>query len=180
MGGVRSSWMRSCGRRCSLRALGVRDRIGLVDLARAGFAPREAVVPVAVGRDVSIDVLPAGLTAVAPGGAATPGTAREEDDPRAVLARLARAYDVTVTSIPPAPPPGSDAADTARTPQMVAESLAREVLAREVIVCARAGHTPLASLTREIARLNAAGARVRGLVVWDDALPAVRGAKVRA
>ncbi|HEY0777863.1 MAG TPA: hypothetical protein VGD56_07830, partial [Gemmatirosa sp.] len=94
-----------------------------------------------------------------------------ENDPRAVLARLARAYDVTVTSVPPAPAPG---AEPPATPQAAAEALAREVLAREVIVCARAGHTPLASLTREIARLNAAGARVRGLVVWDDALPALR------
>ncbi len=157
-------------------ALGVRDRIGLVDLARAGFAPREAVVPVAVGRDVSVDVLPAGLTAIASGGRPpAPAAVPEEDDPRAVLARLARAYDVTVTSIPPAPAPGGQSAAAVATPQAAAESLAREVLAREVIVCARAGHTPLASLTREIARLNAAGARVRGLVVWDDALPAVRG-----
>ncbi len=159
-------------------ALGVRDRIGLVDLVRAGFAPREAVVPVAVGRDVSVDVLPAGLTAIAPAGQRAREGAREEDDPRAVLARLARGYDVTVTTIPPAPAAGAKAAaqggEEAGAPRTVAEGLAREVLSREVIVCARAGHTPLAALTREIARLNAAGEHVRGLVLWDDALPAVR------
>ncbi len=166
-------------------ALGVRDRIGLVDLARAGFAPREAVVPVAVGRDVTVDVLPAGLTGLASAGAATmPGVGaaveREDDDPRAVLARLARAYDVTVTSVPPASAPSAAPADgAAATPREVAESLAREVLAREVIVCARAGHTPLAALTREIARLNASGAHVRGLVLWDDAPPALRPPAVR-
>jgi hypothetical protein len=47
------------------------------------------------------------------------------------------------------------------------------VLAGDVIVCARAGHTPLAGLTREIARLNALGAQVRGLVIWDDDPPAL-------
>lgn len=161
-------------------ALGVRDRIGLADLVRAGFAPREAVVPVTVGRDVSVDVLPAGLTAIAPVGRRTDSDSavldvREEDDPRAVLARLARTYDVTVTTIPPAPAPaGTGRGVAAGTPQTVAEGLAREVLSREVIVCARAGHTPLSALTREIARLNAAGAHVRGLVVWDDALPTLR------
>lgn len=159
-------------------SLGVRDRIGLVDLVRAGFAPREAVVPVAVGRDVSVDVLPAGLTAIAPAGGRAQAATPEEDDPRAVLARLARGYDVTVTTIPPAPGPAgkapADGGEVEVAP--VAEALAREVLSREVIVCARAGHTPLAALTREIARLNAAGAHVRGLVVWDDALPpAVKG-----
>ena len=160
-------------------ALGVRDRIGLMDLVRAGFAPREAVVPVAVGRDVSVDVLPAGLTAIAPARRRESPATREEDDPRAVLARLARGYDVTVTTIPPSPAPAgkaaSDGGEAEGALQPLAEALAREVLSREVIVCARAGHTPLAALTREIARLNAAGAHVRGLVVWDDALPAVKG-----
>ncbi|GJG86113.1 hypothetical protein tb265_12940 [Gemmatimonadetes bacterium T265] len=150
--------------------VGVRDRIGLVDLVRAGFAPREAVIPVAVGRDVSVDVLPAGLTAIA--GREAPEGVREGDDPRAVLARLARGYDVTVTTIPPVAAGKAGAGDGGA--RAVAEGLAREVLSREVIVCARAGHTPLAALTKEIARLNAAGAHVRGLVVWDDALPALR------
>ena len=156
-------------------ALGVRDRIGLVDLVRAGFAPREAVVPVVVGRDVTVDVLPAGLTSIASGGRERLTAARDDDDPRAILARLARAYDVTVTSLPPAPAPAAKETAGGRSGAADAESLAREVLGREVIVCARAGHTPLAALTREIARLKASGAQVRGLVLWDDALPAVRG-----
>ena len=157
-------------------ALGVRDRIGLVDLVRAGFAPREAVVPVVVGRDVTVDVLPAGLTSIASGGRGLPTVARAEDDPRAVLARLARGYDVTVTSLPPSPAPAAASKDAVDgSGATTAEALAREVLGREVIVCARAGHTPLAALTREIARLKASGAQVRGLVLWDDALPAVRG-----
>ena len=56
------------------------------------------------------------------------------------------------------------------------EQLARGLrIAPDVIVCARAGHTPLAGLAREVERLHQAGARVRGLVLWDDQRPDIGG-----
>jgi Mrp family chromosome partitioning ATPase len=156
-------------------ALGVRDRLGLADAFGAGLPVQELVVPVTVGRGASVDVLPAGLPARGRGGQrpAAAAPAGGGDDKRAELGRVARRYDMTVAHVPPVPPGvAAPSPDDAITP----EGVAREVLAREVIVCARAGHTPLAGLTREIARLNALGARVRGLVVWEDALPpAARG-----
>jgi Mrp family chromosome partitioning ATPase len=150
-------------------ALGVRDRLGLADAVSAALPLDELVVPVPVGRGAALHVVPAG------GGSATrrrppaPRPRASDEDPRAELARLARGFDLTVTSFPPVPnaPPAAGAAGAPATP----ESVAREVLAREVIVCARAGYTPLAGLTREIARLNALGAHVRGLVIWDDEPP---------
>jgi Mrp family chromosome partitioning ATPase len=159
-------------------ALGVRDRLGLADALGGGFPMDELVIPVRVGRGVTVDVIPAGggRQRSAGGQRRGPGTVaaraavtggegagRPHAEPRVELARVARGYDMTVASLPPVPPGGAGEVDP--------DAVARDVLAREVIVCARAGHTPLAGLTREIARLNALGARVRGLVVWDDELP---------
>jgi Mrp family chromosome partitioning ATPase len=163
-------------------ALGLRGRPGLADAVRgAPVAPLVATVP--VGRGAALHALPAGRPpAAAPAGrpagagAAVPVAA----DPRADLARVARSYDLTVTSLPPVPAgtaaalPAADGGPPRPAASPPApETVAREVLAREVIVCARAGHTPLAGLTREIARLNGLGAQVRGLVIWDDDPPAL-------
>jgi hypothetical protein len=132
---------------------------------QGGLPLEELVTRVPVGRGAALYVLPAGG-----GGAAgrRPVAARHESpgpEPRAELARAAREYDMTVTSLPPVAAGAGDRGEP--------EAVARDVLAREVIVCARAGHTPLAGLTREIARLNALGAHVRGLVIWDDDPPAL-------
>jgi hypothetical protein len=154
-------------------ALGLRDRLGLADAVQAGLPLEELITSVPVGRGAALHVLAAG-TASGSGrrAGALPATGPDED-PRAALARVARAFDITVTSLPPVPATLTPAAgaQTAAAP----EAVAREVLAREVIVCARAGHTPLAGLTREIARLNGLGAHVRGLVIWDDDPPAYMG-----
>jgi Mrp family chromosome partitioning ATPase len=148
-------------------ALGVRDRLGLADAVHAGLPVEELVTRVPVGRGAALHVLPAGGNAGAGRGRApvrAEGAAGADEDPRAELARTARAYDMTVTSLPPV---AAGAADRMAGP----EAVARDVLAGDVIVCARAGHTPLAGLTREIARLNALGAHVHGLVIWDDDPP---------
>jgi hypothetical protein len=150
-------------------ALGVRDRLGLADVATVGLPVDELVVPVPVGRGAALHVVPAGGASAAgrrPAATLPPPAAGE--DPRAQLARVARGYDLTVTTLPPVP-----AAEGAASGATAAEGVARAVLAGDVIVCARAGHTPLAGLTREIARLNALGAQVRGLVIWDDDPPAL-------
>jgi Mrp family chromosome partitioning ATPase len=152
-------------------ALGLRDRLGLADAVQGGLPLEELVTAVPVGRGAALQVLPAGSTRATARQAAAPGGEARDEDVRASLARFARAYDITVTSLPPVPTPSATPEGAAAAP----EAVAREVLAREVIVCARAGHTPLAGLTREIARLNALGAHVRGLVIWDDDPPAFLG-----
>jgi Mrp family chromosome partitioning ATPase len=151
-------------------ALGVRDRLGLADVATVGLPVDELVVPIPVGRGAALHVVPAGgASAAGRRPAALPPPAAGED-PRAQLARVARGYDLTVTTLPPVPAAEDAGVGAGAT---AAEAVARAVLAGDVIVCARAGHTPLAGLTREIARLNALGAQVRGLVIWDDDPPAL-------
>ncbi|MDF1505565.1 hypothetical protein PYV61_21615, partial [Roseisolibacter sp. H3M3-2] len=153
-------------------AMGLGLRPGLSDVLRAGLPVGEAVAAVPVGRALTVDVLPAGVAPTPPIVVAPeslpPGARRADDDPavlgtaldplREDLARLTRRYDLTVVAVPPT--------EEARGAGSV-------LVAPDVIVCARAGHTPLPALAREIARLRALGARVRGLVVWEGEPPAV-------
>ena len=96
----------------------------------------------------------AGIAPPPAGGTAATGSAL--DTLRLDLGRLARRYDFAVLGVPP-----GDAEADARGLR----------IAPDVIVCARAGHTPLAGLAREVWRLREAGARVRGIVLWDDERP---------
>ncbi|MGZ8458746.1 MAG: ATP-dependent DNA ligase, partial [Gemmatirosa sp.] len=161
------------GRAAASVAFGVGMRQGLADVLRAGTPVAEAIVPVAVGRAHTIDLLPAGLAPTPPlvrdaARDLPPGAQRHDDDPvvlgsafeplRDDLARLARRYDLTVVSIAPT--------EVDRGAQSV-------LVAPDVIVCARAGHTPLTGLAREITRLRALGARVRGLVLWEGEPPVI-------
>jgi Mrp family chromosome partitioning ATPase len=159
------------GRAAASVAFGAGLRQGLADVLRAGLPVAEAIVAVAVGRALHVDLIPAGLAPTPPlvRGAAPPsGTRRSDDDPavfgsaleplREELARLTRRYDLTVVSMPPT--------EVDRGAQSV-------LVAPDVIVCARAGYTPLTGLAREITRLRAMGARVRGLVVWEGDPPVI-------
>lgn len=158
------------GRAAASVAFGVGMRPGLSDALRAGLPVTEAIVPVAVGRALTVDLVPAGLAPTPPvvRAPAPPGAQRHDDDPVAIgtaleplrddLARLARRYDLTVVSIPPTE----------------VERGAHSVLVGpDVIVCARTGHTPITGLAREITRLRALGARVRGLVLWEGEPPVI-------
>jgi Mrp family chromosome partitioning ATPase len=161
------------GRAAASVAMGVGMRPGLADVLRAGLPVAESIVPVPVGRAHTVDVLPAGLAPTPPlvrdaARELPPGAQRHDDDPvvlgsafeplRDDLARLARRYDFTVVSIAPT--------EVDRGAQSV-------LVAPDVIVCARAGHTPLTGLAREITRLRALGARVRGLVLWEGEPPVI-------
>jgi Mrp family chromosome partitioning ATPase len=159
------------GRAAASVAFGVGLRQGLADVLRAGLPVAEAIVAVAVGRALHVDLVPAGLAPTPPlvrGAAPASGTRRADDDPvvfgsaleplREELARLTRRYDLTVVSMPPT--------EVDRGAQSV-------LVAPDVIVCARAGYTPLTGLAREITRLRAMGARVRGLVVWEGEPPVI-------
>jgi tyrosine-protein kinase Etk/Wzc len=135
-------------RAATTRALGVGARMGLTDVARTRLPLAEAIVPVVMGRDAVADVIPAGT------GTAIPAAADASAALRAELRELVGRYDFVVVSIAP----------TERGPD---GALRGALLGPDAIVCAHAGHTPLPALSREIARLRARGATVRGLVVWE-------------
>jgi Mrp family chromosome partitioning ATPase len=151
------------GRGLLSTALGVRSRTGLSDIARSNLPLAEAIVPVTVGRGLTIDVVPAGVAPPPPTVATATASAAVPvvggfDTLRLDLGRLTRRYDFAVLGMPP-----SEAEADARGFR----------IAPDVIVCARAGHTPLAGLALEVERLQQAGARVRGLVLWDDERPSL-------
>jgi predicted RNase H-like nuclease len=131
-----------------LFGVGLRD--GLGDVARDGLRITETIVSVQVGRDTAVDVVPAGP------GAAVALDARSLDGLRLEIARLSRRYDFTVLT------------EAVERAERGGESL---LVSPDVIVCARAGHTLLSGVAREIVRLRHAGARVRGIVVWNADVP---------
>ena len=131
---------------------GVGLRAGLADVVRHGMRITESIVPVVVGRDTTVDVVPAGP------GAAVALDQRSLDALRLEIARLSRRYDFTVLTEP------VDRAERG------GQSLH---VAADVIVCARAGHTLLSGVAREVVRLRNAGAVVRGIVVWNAEVPTV-------
>lgn len=107
----------------------------------------EALVGVTVGRGRTIDVLPAGGRR-APLGPAESQVLVDE------IRRAARRHDATV----------------------VVTSLAgvkRFRAGDDVVVCATQTKTRLATLARTVSSLIDEGARVRGVVLWEGALPAV-------
>jgi Mrp family chromosome partitioning ATPase len=139
-------------RAAASRALGVAARPGLGDVARGRVPLADTLVPLVLGRDAVADVVPAGAAgpAGAPPSSAAAATLRDE------LAELAARYDFVVVAV----------ASTDRGPDM---ALRGALLGPDAIVCVHAGHTSLPALSREIARLRARGATVRGLVVWEGA-----------
>lgn len=134
------------------RVLRVRSVPGLsgVISGRAGWP--EAIVPATVGRDRTLDVIPAGARG-------DPIDERGAAVVREGLARLARRYDLTVVVAPP------DAARRLAEPDGDAPP--------DVIVCARIGHTTLTTLSRNIALVHEAGARLRGVVLWEREAPRI-------
>jgi Mrp family chromosome partitioning ATPase len=138
------------GQAAASTLFGVGRRAGLVDVVRDGLRITESIVTVVVGRDTTVDVVPAGPS-LAPA-----LDARTLDALRLEIARLSRRYDFTVLT---------ESVDRA---ERGGQSL---LVSPDVIVCARAGHTLLSGVAREIVRLRNAGALVRGIVVWNADVP---------
>jgi hypothetical protein len=107
----------------------------------------EALVPVDVGRSRSIDVLPAGERQRPLGPA-------ESQALIALVLRAARRHDATVVV------------------STSGDALRRRV-GDDVVLCATAGSTRLATLARAVATLADVGARVRGIVLWEGPTPQV-------
>lgn len=113
----------------------------------------ESIHATTVGRDRALDVIPSGVWPLGRAVSAQ-GTERVRRD----LRRLTGRYDFAVL-----------VADEAH-----AERGATSMLpGPDVIIVARAGHTPLAWLTAAVDGLGRTGERVRGIVLWDSEPPRV-------
>ncbi len=108
----------------------------------------EALVQVSVGRSRTIDVLPAGDRG-------RPLGPTESQMLIADVLRAARRHDATVVV--------SSSGDALR-----------RRAGDDVVLCATAGVTRLATLARAVATLVDVGARVRGIVLWEGKPPSVR------
>lgn len=109
-----------------------------------------AIVTATVGRDRTLDVIPAGMQG-------DPLDDQGSDVVREGIARLSRRYDLTAVVGPP------DQARRLAEPDGDAPP--------DVIVCARVNATTLADLGRNVALVHEGGARLRGVVLWDAEAP---------
>ena len=113
----------------------------------------EAIQTTVVGRDRTLDVITSGIWPIGRG-VSVQGAERVRLD----LTRLTGRYDFTVL-----------VADESH-----AERGATSMLpGPDVIIVARAGHTPIAWVTAAVRALGHAGERVRGIVIWDSEPPRV-------
>jgi Mrp family chromosome partitioning ATPase len=131
------------------KMMGVPATPGVADVLAQRVSWAGAVTSVLVSRGRSIDVLPSGmLTGTLQ--AVTEQFSTEVD-------HLSRRYETVVVS--------------ASTPEQGTITVAAGAVG-EVVICLRRGRTTHASLRAILAALEASGARVRGIVLWDRADPA--------
>jgi Mrp family chromosome partitioning ATPase len=131
------------------KMVGIPATPGVADVLAQRVAWAGAVTSVLVSRGRSIDVLPSGmLTGTLQ--AVTEQFSTEVD-------HLTRRYETVVVS--------------ASTPEQGTITVAAGAVG-EVVICLRRGRSTHASLRAVLAALEASGARVRGIVLWDRADPA--------
>jgi Mrp family chromosome partitioning ATPase len=126
----------------------VRPAPGMAEIALGELPWAEAPIAQVVGRDRSVDVIPAGARPVS---SAVIAAAFARD-----LPRLTRRYDTIVVT-------------SGLEPLLAAPVLP----VSRVICCLRAGVTTVAELTTDIAALREMGAQLLGLVLWDRDEPQV-------
>jgi tyrosine-protein kinase Etk/Wzc len=130
---------------------------GVSDVLAGAVSWPEAIVPVVVGRDRSLDVIPAGGDPSAVWPVAHHGSALSPDALRDELSRLARRYDLLVIA----------------APRGLAQVGPDSVLPGPgVVLTARIAFTTLATLAAAAEALRASGMELRGTVLWNaDAAP---------
>jgi Mrp family chromosome partitioning ATPase len=129
---------------------------GVSDVLAGTVSWPEAIVPVAVGRERSLDVIPAGSDPRA-AWPAQHGSALSAESLRAELSRLARRYDLLVIAAP------------AGLAQVGPDSV---LPGPDVVLTARLAYTTLARLAAAATALRASGMELRGVVLWDaDSAP---------
>jgi Mrp family chromosome partitioning ATPase len=131
--------------------LRVRAEPGLGDVLAGRVDWTEAVVPATIGRERALDVIPSGTCGEPDGGF-------DAEPTRHALARIARRYDLVVLVADPAHVRRGDGSI---------------LPAPDLIYCARIGHTTIDGLRDGAEALRGAGARIRGLVLWDADVPLI-------
>jgi Mrp family chromosome partitioning ATPase len=129
---------------------------GVSDVLAGTVSWPEAIVPVVVGRDRSLDVIPAGSDPRA-AWPAQHGSALSAESLRAELSRLARRYDLLVIAAP------------AGLAQVGPDSV---LPGPDVVLTARIAYTTLANLAAAATALRTSGMQLRGTVLWNaDSAP---------
>ena len=131
--------------------LRIRAEPGLGDILAGRVDWTEAVVPATIGRERALDVIPSG-TCGEPSGDVDPAPTRH------TLARMARRYDLVVLIA---------------GPTHVRRGDGSILPSPDLIYCARIGHTTISALRAGAEALRGAGARIRGLVLWDADVPLI-------
>ena len=138
--------------------LGVRPEPGFGDILAGRVDWTEAVIQATIGRERALDVIPSGLCGDPPDGFDPTPT-------RHSLARIARRYDLVVMVM--------GARDVRRGDDGV-------LPAPDIIYCARVGETSIATLRASTDALRGAGARIRGLVLWNADVPLLQSRELLA
>lgn len=137
------------------RALEVPNEPGLRDVLSGAAGWTDAIQYVPVGRDQVLAVMPSGRRSGQP-------SAERAERVRGDLVRLASRHDLIVFVT---------AVDQARVhPTTV-------LLAPDIVVCARLGHTRIRGLRAMMKQLRSAGMTVHGLVLWDAEPPSLEKAR---
>lgn len=137
--------------------LELRSEPGFAEIAAGTSGWAEAITPRVLGRDSSLDVVPAG------------SSRRPLDDDGAAriregLARMARRYDIVLV---------------AATLEVAAAERAVILPTPDVILCVQVARTTARQLAEAAEMLRRAGTRVVGLIVWEGPKPD-RGANASA
>lgn len=135
-------------------ALHVRPAPGVAELLRGEVAWSDALTSAIFGRELVVDVIPAGGTSRG----APPATAAAVDDLRGELRRIVRRYDLTVVTT---------------SPEDARQDGTGILPAPDVLLTATAGVTSLAQLRAAVATLRGAGLSIQGAVLWDGDLPGI-------
>ena len=118
-----------------------------------------SIVPVTVGRDRTLDVLPSGARQ---GGIQDTEAAQRI---RGDFARMERRYDLIVIAAPTA---------------YVQHGRASIIPGPDVVLCARVAHTKLARLREQVEGLRSLDLRIHGLVLWNDDMPVIEAQDERS
>jgi len=135
----------ACSASAALRA---RATPGLSDVIAARVGWPDAIVTARVGRDKTVDLVPHGTGRTTPADAAA--------SLRAHAPRLAKYYDALVV---------------AARAEAVLAGVPAALPAPDVVYCAQPGVTPLRELRQQLDAMRAAGAVVRGVLLWAAERP---------
>lgn len=130
-------------------ALSSRSEPGITEIVRDSLAWPDAVVSTTAGRDRTVDLIPFGAGSSLSAEDLTEFATRE-------LPRLARYYDAVIVNA---------------SGQQITDGLLSRLPSPELVFVAQPGTTPLNQLRDELDRMRAAGAVVRGVILWAAERP---------